>query len=78
LLSYALLNKWKIGRCREDLIMFYSMDDNIVSELLHDNICMCNCVCNMYVLAFYIALQCVLTLNSAEQAVHSAGEWSVL
>jgi len=30
-----------------------------------------------YIPGFYIALQYVLTPHSAEQAVHSAGEWSV-
>jgi len=37
----------------------------------------CTYVSLSYVPGFYIALQYVLTPHSAEQAVHSAGEWSV-
>jgi len=30
LYAYTLLNRWKFGKCGEDLIIFYSQDDNVL------------------------------------------------
>ena len=30
--AYTLLNHWTLGQCDEDIIIFYSLKDNVVSE----------------------------------------------
>jgi len=35
--AYRLLDEWKMGRCKEDIIIFFSEYDNVVScQLDHD------------------------------------------